>query len=310
MEPTSKLHNLIALAEETSSDRRRELLRGVTDLFFNNDEQASPEAMPLFDDVLSQLAGEMESLFGPSWRTAWPLSKLRLIAPFVGWPQTNFGGGGVDPFNSPALTETDLIDVAKMAGQEHLQAISRRTEVSSLFRRHCRPRRRYDPGYWSNPGAQMSRNAQEIVVDRAIANPALHSAVVNRNTLPPDLLNEMYFVVEANLRAKIAELNSAMDPATVDVLWPGARSWRPAMGPCRQTMRAPKRRRRCWLAAETSTLAGFLRNRKPPNSFWPLEDPASSVAAADPRKRANSTPCRSSARRQVLTAPYSGPSRS
>ena len=55
----SKLHDLLEMAREPSSERRRELLRGVTDLFFSS-EDLRGEEMELFDDVLSQLAGEME----------------------------------------------------------------------------------------------------------------------------------------------------------------------------------------------------------------------------------------------------------
>jgi uncharacterized protein (DUF2336 family) len=55
----SRLHDLIALADEPSSSRRRELLRGVTDLFFTAENHGDVE-MGLFDDVMGQLAGEME----------------------------------------------------------------------------------------------------------------------------------------------------------------------------------------------------------------------------------------------------------
>ncbi|HQR91564.1 MAG TPA: hypothetical protein PLH31_20280, partial [Caulobacter sp.] len=57
----SKLHDLIALADEPSSTKRRELLRGVTDLFFTGDNH-DPVQMGLFDDVMSQLASEMEEV--------------------------------------------------------------------------------------------------------------------------------------------------------------------------------------------------------------------------------------------------------
>ncbi|MBP7651440.1 MAG: hypothetical protein KA744_16440, partial [Phenylobacterium sp.] len=56
----TKLHDLIDLAQEPSSSRRRELLRGVTDLFFTTDEPRAAAELSLFDDVLTQLAGEME----------------------------------------------------------------------------------------------------------------------------------------------------------------------------------------------------------------------------------------------------------
>ncbi|HEY9235036.1 MAG TPA: hypothetical protein VIP08_08375, partial [Phenylobacterium sp.] len=56
----SKLHDLIEMAKEPSSERRRELLRGVTDLFFAREEVRRGDELELFDEVLSQLAGEME----------------------------------------------------------------------------------------------------------------------------------------------------------------------------------------------------------------------------------------------------------
>src|SRR5579862_8303945 len=56
----SKLNDLIALAQEPSSEKRRVLLRELTDLFFSNPEHRAGE-MALFDDVLTQLAGEMEA---------------------------------------------------------------------------------------------------------------------------------------------------------------------------------------------------------------------------------------------------------
>jgi uncharacterized protein (DUF2336 family) len=49
-------------------------------------------------------------------------------------------------------------------------------------------------------------------VDRAHANPELHEAVVGRKSLPADLVNELYFVVEARLRDKIMQRNAEMDP--------------------------------------------------------------------------------------------------
>ena len=52
----SKLHDLIEMAHEPSSERRRELLRGVTDLFFATEGAQGAEELGLFDDVMSQLA--------------------------------------------------------------------------------------------------------------------------------------------------------------------------------------------------------------------------------------------------------------
>ena len=56
----TKLPVLIALAREPSSERRRELLREVTDMFFVNPHDRPETELGLFDDVLTQLSSEME----------------------------------------------------------------------------------------------------------------------------------------------------------------------------------------------------------------------------------------------------------
>jgi uncharacterized protein (DUF2336 family) len=67
-----------------------------------------------------------------------------------------------------------------------------------------------------NDRTTLSRKASEAVVERASASPALHAATVENHALPIDLLNEMYFVVEARLRHNITARNAAIDPATLD----------------------------------------------------------------------------------------------
>ena len=58
----SKLHDLIELANEPSSARRRELLRGVTDLFFAGDGAHGGSELALFDDVhLSEMVVKLPS---------------------------------------------------------------------------------------------------------------------------------------------------------------------------------------------------------------------------------------------------------
>ena len=67
----------------------------------------------------------------------------------------------------------------------------------------------------------------ERVVDRARDNARLHPSVVTRNDIPIDLLNEMYFVVEAQLRDQILSRNAEIDPAELDAAlsapWPDHR---------------------------------------------------------------------------------------
>jgi uncharacterized protein (DUF2336 family) len=213
----SKIHDLISLAREPSSERRRELLREVTDLFFAAPPQRTNE-MALFDDVLSQLTGEMEEAVRAelSGRMADAPSPPRKL--LLGLASDNIIVAEPVLTRSRALTEDDLLRVARTRDQDHLRAISRRATVSEKVSDAIVERG--DDATLSvllkNERAELSRAAHEAAVDRAVANPELHQAVVDRQSLPMDLLNEMYFVVEARLRDRILERNAAVDPAALE----------------------------------------------------------------------------------------------
>jgi uncharacterized protein (DUF2336 family) len=214
----SKLQDLIDLAKEPSSERRRELLRRVTDLFFTVSAPEQRPEMPLFDGVLTQLAGEMEEAVRAELAERMadspnpPPRLLRGLASdvaAVALPVLT---------RSPALTPEDLLHVTRSGDQGHLRAISQRVHVPEQVS-DAIIQRGDDTTLGvllRNEGAELSRAAHEVAVQRASANPELHQAVVDRQSLPVDLLNEMYFVVEARLRDRILQRNAALDPAALD----------------------------------------------------------------------------------------------
>lgn len=216
---TTKLHDLIALAKEPSSARRRELLRGVTDLFFTAADPRATSEMSLFDDIMTQLAGEMEEAvrielaqrIGGAEPA--PLGLVRTLA-----QDASIEVASPVLQNSTALTDDDLLRVAQTRGQDHLRAISRRTVVSEAVSEVIVERGDDVTvgALLANEGARLSRQTHEAVVDRAAENPALQAAVISRQALPIDLLNEMYFIVEARLRDQILARNAALDPAALD----------------------------------------------------------------------------------------------
>jgi len=212
----SKLHDLIALAQEPSSERRRELLRGVTDLFFTSSGHG-PRELGLFDDVMSDLAGEMEAAVRAELAerladaSVIPSRMARRLA-------TDEIAVAAPILRSRAMSDEDLISVAGAAGQDHLRAISQRPGLTSAVADAIVARGDDQTlgVLLRNEDAQLSRQAHETVVDRATLNADLHEAVVSRASLPPDLLNEMYFVVEARLRDAIMARNALMDPAALE----------------------------------------------------------------------------------------------
>jgi uncharacterized protein (DUF2336 family) len=213
----SRLHDLIALADEPSSSRRRELLRGVTDLFFAGEDHGDVE-MGLFDDVMGQLAGEMEEAV--KIELAERLGHAPNAPPALTRALANDSIAIARPIlqGAPQLSEADLLHVARTQGQDHLRASSQRPVVPSLVS-DAIVERGDDTTLGvllRNEGAVLSRQAHEAAIDRAAVNPDLHEAVIDRQALPMDLLNEMYFVAEARLRDRIMERNANVDPAILE----------------------------------------------------------------------------------------------
>ena len=211
----SKLHDLIGLAQEPSSDRRRELLREISDLFMAQPAgQLDPRQMELFDDVMGRITTEMEEVVRAE--LAQRLAPSGAPPPRLVRTLANDSAAVATPIlrHSTALSEAELVALADTADQARLRAISERslvpTVVSDAIIEHC------DDETLNvllrNEGAELSREGNEAAVDRAHANPLLHEAVVERRSLPADLLNEMYFVVEAQLREKIMARNAELDP--------------------------------------------------------------------------------------------------
>ncbi|WP_029087933.1 DUF2336 domain-containing protein [Brevundimonas aveniformis] len=213
----SRLQDLIDLAKTPSSDKRRELLRELTDQFFGT-TPPSPVENELYGAVLAQLATEMEETVRRelSVRFSAAPNAPRVLARSLAMDVE----GVAEPVlrHSKVLAEADLLDIGGIKGQGHLRAMSEReavTEsVSDLI--IARGDDQTVGSLIRNNGAQLSRAAHEAVTDRAMANPELQADLVNRASMPPDLLNEMYFVVETQLRQKILERNAGVAPEKLE----------------------------------------------------------------------------------------------
>jgi len=213
----SRLPALIALAQEPSSDSRRALLRELTDHFFGSTLRSAKED-ELYGSVLSDLSADMEIAVRKelsdrfSVRADAPRGLIRRLA--------NDDADVADAVlrASTVLTEADLLGVVRVHGQEHLRAVSSRPEVPEAVSEVIVERGDDETlgTLLRNDGARLSRTASETAVERAKINPALHAATVERSALPADLLNEMYFVVEARLRQHILEQNASMDPVLLE----------------------------------------------------------------------------------------------
>lgn len=216
---------LVELARLGDSDRRRDLLREVTDLFFETSSSRSERESALFDDVLQLVAAEMQDEVLAELAETFadaadaPVGLMRDLA------NHSFEVAAPVLTRSRVLDEQTLLQVVNYQSQQHIKAVAQRPHVSETLSDaivkfgddHALD------ALIRNDGAKLSRSGMETAVDRARRNSALHDAVVGRSDLPLDLLNEMYFVVESRLRDQIMQRNAGVDPTTLDAALTKAR---------------------------------------------------------------------------------------
>ena len=215
----NKLAQLIALAGETSSQKRRELLREVTDLFFATSDSQSARELELFDGVMQTLTNEMEEEVRAELaeRIADASSAPSGLVQTLARDRIRIAGPVLA--RSPIVSEKVLMEVVSTRGQDYLRAVSQRDRLPERISDVIVERGDDDTlgVLLRNESATLSRRSAETVIDRASVNPDLHEAVIDRQNLPVDLLNEMYFVVEARLRERILARNDNLSPEQLKV---------------------------------------------------------------------------------------------
>ncbi|NWH09225.1 MAG: DUF2336 domain-containing protein [Alphaproteobacteria bacterium] len=216
--PGSHLNRLIELAREPSSDKRRELLRDLTDLFIAEEDQYTSQESEHFGAIMGKVAVDMD--LAVRQRLADKLADAK-AAPhqlIMQLAQDAIEVAKPILMRSLALQEEDLVTLAKSRGQDHLKVISTRPHVPEAVTDILVARGDDSvlEALVSNDTARISRQGMERVVVRAERNPRLHAPVSARKDLPPDLLNEMYFFVSSSLKKAILERMANIDPKEID----------------------------------------------------------------------------------------------
>ncbi len=216
---TRKLENLIEVAHEASSEKRRELLEGVTDLFMDDGPGLNDQEQVIASDILGKVITEVEREVRArlSYRLAdldnAPAELIRQLASDeiqVARPLLERSG---------VLSDQDLIEIINKQGKEHQLSVSLRGSVSegvtdalvatgddevmlSLIK---------------NAGAEISRGAMETIVDRSESSEILHEPLLKREDLPPDLMHNMFWWVSSALKKHILT-ETHVDEAAVDAI--------------------------------------------------------------------------------------------
>ncbi len=221
-----QLERLKSLSQEKSSERRRELLREVTDLFFESDRPQSEPIDEHFDEILTtittemdiELRKEMASRFAPVNNA--PQGLVRQLA------EDDFEVAEPVLRHSPTLSDVDLTRIVGRKSQAHMRAISTRDNISEEVTGAIVAKGDEQTliTLTQNQGAQFSRDTMETLINKSETQLELQSPLVNHKNIPPDMMNEMYFFVEKRLRQRILERNENTTPEELDRAFEQARS--------------------------------------------------------------------------------------
>lgn len=246
----SRFGKLVELARTSDSGQRRELLREVTDLFFETSNTRTDRETHLFGDVLQLVAAEMQDSVLAELSERFADAEDAPVGLMHDLANHAFEIAAPVLQRSPVLDDQTLVQIIHHRSQQHIKAVAQRDSVSETLSdaivQHGDDHAL--DALMRNDGATVSRTSMEVVVDRARRNSLLHESVVTRSDLPLDLLNEMYFVVETSLREQIMTRNASVDPAALDA----------ALGKARERMKRAVGE----LTAEAKNAMSFIQSKK------------------------------------------------
>lgn len=201
---------LVDLAREGSSDKRRELLQQVSELFVDGAEAHSDREAMLFGDVLSRLLEQVpvEARVQLSERVA-PLAQTpRNLALKLANDESSVAAPVLT--HSPVLTDDDLIDVARKQGQDHLKAISMRSTLSASVTDVIVDRGNAEVlnTIARNLGAEFSEVGFATLAEKAVADTDLGEALSRRADVPPAVAATLVARLNVAARAHLEQLMS------------------------------------------------------------------------------------------------------
>jgi uncharacterized protein (DUF2336 family) len=177
-----------------SSEKRLETLRRVTDLFLEDADRLNEQQISVFDDVLVHLIEHTENkaLVQLSESLA---SVSQAPIQIVGQLARNNEISIAGPVlcQSSRLSDTDLIEIARFHGQDHLLAMSGRSSLNTSVTDVLIERgdQHVTNKLADNAGARFSEKGYETLVRKAEADGGLAEKLGRRIDIPLKLLSEL-----------------------------------------------------------------------------------------------------------------------
>jgi hypothetical protein len=205
---------LIALSQDKSTDKRRDLLIWISELFTDGAENYTDAETQLFGDILCRLVeqvsvdvrAQFSEQMAPLRRTPHALA-VRLAT------DEELAVSGVMLEQSEALTDADLREIAGSLSQGHLLAITRRKSLSETVTEVLADRGDGDvlEGVTDNAAARFSDFGLKRLTTRGLDYPKVLIALSKRADMPTARLARAVASFDAEARAKLKNL-AALSP--------------------------------------------------------------------------------------------------
>jgi uncharacterized protein (DUF2336 family) len=192
--PNSVIAELEDVLRTGSAEKLDRTLRQVTDLFVHGSPQYNEDHVRLFDDVLCRLVEEIET------RALAELASR--LAPIDNAPpgvvrrlanDDDIAIAGPLLKYSVRLGDSDLADIARNKGQDHLLAISERPRLGEVVTEILvgRGDQAVARKVAANPGAKLSDASFGHLVDRAVRDDVLAERVGRRRDIPAHIFRDL-----------------------------------------------------------------------------------------------------------------------
>ena len=217
---------LLDLAREGSSEKRRELLRQITDVFLAHPEQRSENESVLFDEIVGAVAQDLETQvrIELSRKVAESSAPLRRTARRLAMDDIAVAAPVIE--KSKSLTETDILEVIDKKSQDHMMAVTRRPDIGDKVSSALveKGEDRVVASLLQNNTALLDRQTYQRVAERAETSPVLHAPLVRNANVPLDMLNTVYLRVELDLRREIMRKFHGVSPAELEAALEASRN--------------------------------------------------------------------------------------
>ena len=205
-QPDSIIAELEDAVKSGSSSKRVSTLRQVTDLFLHDGERLSEDQVRVFDDILCHLVAHVETRVKAelSARLAPVEHAPSGVIERLAWDD-QIAVAGTVLANSSRLTTSTLVEIAKTKGQDHLLAISGRTNLPEAVTDVIvdRGERKVIRKLADNATARFSDTGYSGMVAHSEADDELAEILGLRIDLPAEFLRDLLLRATDAVRARL-----------------------------------------------------------------------------------------------------------